>query len=72
MQSVLAQSSNVPFVQFRNAPFCQRAGDAKGDDRVDEASATPPEGRRGGRLTQAEAGRQMGLTTRQVKRLVAA
>ncbi len=54
--SVLAQSSNVPFVPFRNVPFWPTGGhDARGDHRVDAASATPAEGGRGGHGPAADA-----------------
>ncbi len=57
MQSVLAQSSHVPFEQFRNVPFWSTGwGRCQGDDRVDEASATPPEGRGGSHGKAADAG----------------
>ena len=73
---VLAQSSNVPFVPFRNVPFWPTGGhDARGDDRIDAARATPAkvvEAVTDRRLTPAEAGWQLGLTTRQVQRLAAA
>ena len=54
---LLAQSSNVPFVQFSNVPFWPTGGhDARGDHRVDAASATSAEGRRGGHGPAADTG----------------
>ena len=52
---VLAQSSNVPFVPFENVPFGD-GDDARGDDRVELAGATPAEGHRGGHGPAADAG----------------
>jgi hypothetical protein len=74
--AVLAQSSNVPFVQFRNVP-CWSTGGMMPEEMIALTKRAlhrlkVVEAVTARRLTQAEAGRQRGLTTWQVKRRVAA
>ena len=75
--TVLAQSSNVPFVQCRNVPFGQPGGDAMPGETIEMTKRAlhrlkVVEAVTEKRLTQTEAGSQLGMTARQVKRLVAA